>query len=150
MRMGPHVDSIIRRHFPKETCMSIARGHFDVTIEAEPPFLEQDGNRINHNLVRKEFYGDMVGKSEAHMVAAHTGTPGSAAYVAIEHFAGSVGGKSGTLVLVHSGTMSSGEAELSVTIIPDSGTGELAGVSGSMEIDSSDGKHAYVLSFRRP
>lgn len=130
--------------------MAIARGHFDVTTEAAPPFLEQDGNKLNHNIVRKKFSGDMTGRSEAHMVAAYTGTPGSAAYVAIEHFAGSVGGKSGTFVLKHSGTMSKGEPELSVTIVPDSGTGELKGISGSLQIDGSDGKHSYTLCYEEP
>ena len=57
--------------------MTIARGALDVTIEAEPPFVEQDGNKLSRNIVRKEFSGDMVGTSEAQMVAAYTGTPGS-------------------------------------------------------------------------
>ena len=56
--------------------MTIARGALDVTIEAEPPFVEQDGNKLSRNIVRKEFSGDMVGTSEAQMVAAYTGTPG--------------------------------------------------------------------------
>ena len=110
--------------------MPTARGTLDVTIEAEPPFLEQDGIKLNRNMVRKEFSGDVAGKSEAQMVAAYTATPGSAGYVAIEHFTGSVGGKSGSFVLQHHGLMEKGEAALTVTIVPDSGTGELAGISG--------------------
>ena len=62
--------------------MPTARGRLEVTIDAEPPFLEQDGVKLNRNLVRKQFSGDMVGKSEAQMVAAYTATPGSAGYVA--------------------------------------------------------------------
>ena len=62
--------------------MPTARGSFDVTIEAEPPFLEQDGIKLKRNVVRKEFLGDLVGTSEAQMVAAYTATPGSAGYVA--------------------------------------------------------------------
>ena len=57
--------------------MPTARGRLDVTIEAEPPFFEQDGVKLNRNLVRKEFSGDMVGQSEAQMVAAYTAIPGS-------------------------------------------------------------------------
>ena len=121
--------------------MATARGHFDVTAEAEPPYLEQDGNRLNHDIVRKKFSGDMTGRTEARMVAA---------YVAIEHFAGLVGGKSGTFALKHSGTMSTGEAELCVTIIPDSGTGELKGISGSLQIVGSDGKHAFTPPCEKP
>ncbi len=130
--------------------MAIARGSLNVVTEVEPPFLEQDGNKLSRNIVRKEFSGDMVGTSEAQMVAAYTGTPGSAGYVAIEHFTGSVGGKSGSLVLQHSGIMARGEAELVVRIVPDSGTGELTGISGTLEIDNSDGKHSYVLDYELP
>ena len=127
--------------------MPTARGPLDVNIEAEPPFLEQDGLKLNHNVVRKEFSGDMVGTSEAQMIAAYTGTPGSAGYVAIEHFTGSVGGKSGSFVLQHSGVMNKGDAQLTVTIVPDSGAGELAGISGTLEIDNDEGQHSYVLDY---
>ncbi len=127
--------------------MLTARGSIDVTMEAEPPNLEQDGIKLNRNVVRKEFLGDLVGASEAQMVAAYTATPGSAGYVAIEHFRGSVGGKSGSFVLQHSGLMNRGEAELTVTIVPDSGTGELAGISGTLEIDSDAGGHTYILEY---
>ena len=88
--------------------MPVARGTFDVTIEAEPPFFEQDGIKLNRNVVRKQFSGDLVGKSEAQMVAAYTATPGSAGYVAIEHFSGSVGGKAGSFLLQHHGLMDKG------------------------------------------
>ena len=127
--------------------MPTARGRLEVTIDAEPPFFEQDGVKLNRNLVRKEFSGDMVGQSEAQMVAAYTATPGSAGYVAIEHFTGSVGGKSGSCVLAHHGLMERGEAALTVTIVPDSGTGELAGISGTLQIDNDEGRHTYVLEY---
>ncbi len=127
--------------------MPTARGPMDVNIEPEPPFLEQDGLKLNRSVVRKEFSGDMVGGSEAQMIAAFTGTPGSAGYVAIEHFTGSVGGKSGSFVLQHSGVMDRGDARLAVTIVPDSGTGELAGISGTLQIDNDEGKHSYVLDY---
>ena len=127
--------------------MPTARGSFNVNIEAEPPFLEQDGLKLNRNVVRKEFSGDMVGTSDAQMIAAFTGTPGSAGYVAIEHFTGSVGGKSGSFVLQHSGVMNKGDAQLTVTIVPDSGSGELAGISGTLEIDNDGGQHSYVLDY---
>ena len=125
--------------------MPTARGRLEVTIDAEPPFFEQDGVKLNRNLVRKQFSGDMVGTSEAQMVAAYTATPGSAGYVAIEHFTGSVGGKSGSCVLQHHGLTERGEAALTVTIVPDSGTGELAGISGTLRIDNDEGRHSYVL-----
>lgn len=89
----------------------------------------------------------MVGVSEAHMLAAFTTVPGSAGYVAIEHFTGSVGGKSGSFVLQHSGVMNRGDARLTVTIVPDSGTGELAGIAGALAIDNTGGRHSYVLDY---
>ena len=127
--------------------MPTARGPLDVHTEAEQPFLDQDGLKLNRNVVRKEFSGDMVGTSEAQMIAAFTGTPGSAGYMAIEHFTGSVGGKSGSLVLQHSGVMNRGGAQLTIKIVPDSGTGELAGISGTLEIDNDQGHHSYVLDY---
>ena len=127
--------------------MTTARGAVEVTMEAEPPHLERDGNQLTRITVRKEFVGDMVSVSEASMVAAYTGTPGSAGYVAIEYFTGSVAGRSGSFVLQHNGIMSEGGAELAVRIVPDSGTGELTGISGTLEIDNTDGKHSYVLDY---
>lgn len=127
--------------------MPTARGPMDVHIDAEPPYLEQDGLELNRNLVRKAFSGDMAGASEAQMIAAVTATPGSAGYVAIEHFTGSVGGRSGSFVLQHSGVMNRGDARLEVAIVPDSGTGDLAGISGTLEIHNDEGQHSYVLDY---
>ncbi|MDE0375237.1 MAG: DUF3224 domain-containing protein [bacterium] len=126
--------------------MPTARGPMDVNIEGEPPYLDQDGLKLNRNVVRKVFSGDMVGASEAQMIAAFTATPGSAGYVAIEHFTGSVGGRSGSFVLQHSGVMTRGDGRLKVTIVPDSGTGDLAGISGTLEIHN-EGQHSYVLDY---
>ncbi|MDE2900542.1 MAG: DUF3224 domain-containing protein [Chloroflexota bacterium] len=127
--------------------MPTARGTFEVVMGGDPPFLEQDGLTLNRSFVHKEFAGDMAGTSEAQMLAAFTATPGSAGYVAIEHFTGSVAGKQGSFVMQHSGVMSQGDAQLSVTIVPDSGAGELAGISGTMEIDNDEGGHSYVLHY---
>ena len=127
--------------------MPTARGPFDVAMESEPPFLEQDGLTLNRNVVRKEFSGGIVGTSEAQMLAAFTAVPGSAGYVAIEHFTGSVNGKSGSLVLQHSGVMNKGDGQLTVVIVPDSGAGELTGISGTMQIDNDEGQHSYVLDY---
>lgn len=128
--------------------MPIARGQFEVATKPEPPFLEQDGNRLSRNTIRKQFSGDMTGSSEAQMLAAHTDTPGSAGYVAIEHFSGSIEGRSGSFILQHSGVMASGGARLTVEIIPDSGTDDLSGISGTMEIDNDDGEHSYTLDYK--
>ena len=127
--------------------MPTARGPMDVDIQPEPPFLDESGVTLSRNAVSKTFHGDMAGTSEAQMIAAFTATPGSAGYVAIEHFTGSVEGKSGSFVLQHSGVMNRGDAQLTVTIVPDSGSGDLTGISGTLEIDNADGKHSYVLNY---
>jgi len=116
-------------------------------MEPEPPFLEQDGVTLNRNAVRKELSGGMAGTSEAQMLAAFTDTPGSAGYVAIEHFTGSVDGKPGSFVLQYSGMMNKDDAQSTVTIVPDSGAGELAGISRAMELDKAEGQHSYVLDY---
>ena len=119
-------------------------------MDFEPPFLEQDGLKLNRTVVHKEYSGGMSGKSEAQMIAAFTDVPGSAGYVAIEHCKGSVDGKSGSLVLQHSGVMNKGDAQLTVIIVPDSGTGELTGISGTLEIDNDEGRHSYVFEYEYP
>ncbi|MGK2958386.1 MAG: DUF3224 domain-containing protein [Acidimicrobiales bacterium] len=130
--------------------MPTAKGPLEVTTEPEPPFLEQDGMTINRNVVRKKFLGEMSGTSEAQMIAARTASPGCAGYVAIEHFTGSIAGKSGSIVLQHFGLMDAGEADLKVIIVPGSGTGELAGISGTLTIDNDEGEHSYVLTYEQP
>ncbi len=130
--------------------MPIVQGPLEVNIEAEPPYLEDGGTRLNRNAVTKTFSGDMVGTSEAQMITAFTDTPGSAGYVAIEHFTGSVGGKSGSFVLQHSGVMDKGTPQLTVFILPDSGSGELSGISGTLEIGNDEGKHSYSLDYELP
>ena len=127
--------------------MPIARGPMDVDIQPEPPFLDESGVTLSRNAVSKTFHGEMAGTSEAQMIAAFTATPGSAGYVAIEHFTGSVEGKSGSFVMQHSGLMNRGDAQLTVTIVPDSGSGDLTGISGTLDIDNEDGKHSYALNY---
>jgi hypothetical protein len=84
------------------------------------------------------------------MLSAGTGVKGSAGYVAIERVVGRLDGRSGTFVLQHSGTMNRGQASLLVTVVPDSGTGELAGLAGTMAIDIVDGKHSYRFEYALP
>ena len=128
--------------------MPTARGPMDVNMDFEPPFLEQDGLKLNHTVVRQGVLRrDVRQVAEAQMIAAFTDVPGSAGYVAIEHFTGSVDGKTGSFVLQHSGVMNRGDAQLKVIIVPDSGTGELAGISGTLEIDNDEGRHSYVLEY---
>lgn len=130
--------------------MPTARGPLEVTTEGQPPVIDQDGVTINHNQVRKVFSGDLSGRSEAHMVAAMTAQKGSAGYVAIEHFTGTVDGREGSFVLQHSGIMDKGDASAAIMIVPGSGTGGLQGISGALDIDNDEGVHSYVLEYEIP
>ena len=84
------------------------------------------------------------------MLAAGTAIEGSAGYVAIEQATGTLHGRSGSFVLQHNGTMARGAGQLTITVVPDSGTGELVGLAGTMTITIVDGKHLYDSTTRSP
>ena len=98
-------------------------------------------------LIDKQFHGDLEAHSRGQMLAAGTSVKGSAGYVAIELVSGTLNGRMGTFILQHTGTMNRGTPQLSVTVVPDSGTGELVGLAGKMAIDISGGKHAYDFEY---
>jgi hypothetical protein len=84
------------------------------------------------------------------MLTAGTPVKGSAGYVAIERISGTLHGRTGTFVLQHTGTMTRGALQLSITVVPDSGTGQLAGLAGKMDIQIADGKHSYDFAYILP
>ena len=98
-------------------------------------------------LLDKQFHGDLQGTSKGQMLAAMTEMKDSAGYVAIEQVTGSLGGRSGSFALQHFGVTNRGMQELIVRVVPDSGTGELRGLSGVMTIDTSGGKHDYGFEY---
>jgi hypothetical protein len=100
--------------------------------------------------IDKQFHGDLEATSKGEMLAAMTETKGSAGYVAIERVTGALHGRTGAFVLQHSGTMNRGAASLSVTVVPDSGTDKLAGLSGKMAIQVEGGKHSYEFEYTLP
>ena len=95
----------------------------------------------------KQFHGDLEATSKGEMLAISTAVSGSAGYVAMEQVTGALSGRKGTFALQHTGTMNRGAPQLSVTVVPDSGTGELVGLSGKMEIKITDGKHFYEFDY---
>jgi hypothetical protein len=97
--------------------------------------------------IDKQFHGDLEATSKGQMLAAVTSVKGSAGYVAIEQVTGSLRGRSGTFVLQHSGTMTRGAPQQIVSVVPDSGTGELVGLTGTMTITIADGKHSYDFEY---
>ncbi|HSE37575.1 MAG TPA: DUF3224 domain-containing protein [Blastocatellia bacterium] len=95
----------------------------------------------------KQFHGDLEATSKGQMLAVGTEVQGSAGYVAMERVSGTLDGRKGTFALQHSGTMTRGTPQLSITVVPDSGTGELAGLTGKMTIKIADGKHFYEFEY---
>ncbi|MDN5780939.1 MAG: DUF3224 domain-containing protein [Luteimonas sp.] len=106
-----------------------------------------DGANMTRMRLEKTFQGALDASSVVEMTSVGTAIPGSAAYVAIEHVQGRLDGRLGSFALQHAGTMDRGTPSLSVSVVPDSGTGELDGLSGTMQIDIVDGQHFYTLEF---
>ena len=126
---------------------STAAGTFEVTMNPDPPYDVNEGASIGRVSLKKQFTGDLEASSSAEMIGVRAEVKGSAGYVAIERVVGTLNGRTGSFVLQHSGTMTRGKGELSVSVVPDSGTGELKGISGKMTIEISDGKHSYSFEY---
>jgi len=101
--------------------------------------------------IEKQFHGDLEGSSKGFMLSsAATIVKGSGGYVAMERFTGTLKGRTGSFVLQHSGTMTRGTPHLSVAVVPDSGTGQLAGLTGTMTIKIDNGNHSYNFEYTLP
>jgi uncharacterized protein DUF3224 len=126
--------------------MTHARGEFDVKVAPQAP---EDGAvpSLGRFTLDKQFHGDLDATSRGQMLTAGTGVEGSAGYVAMEVVSGSLHGRRGTFALQHGGTMTRGAPALSIRVVPDSGTGELAGLSGGMSITIVGGKHFYDFEY---
>jgi len=125
--------------------MMRASGTFEVKLSKQPADGEETVGRMT---IDKRFSGDLAGSSLGQMLAVGTDVKGSAGYVAMERVTGTLGGRSGTFALQHSGTMNRGDAQLSVTVVPDSATGELVGLAGRMTIEITGGQHLYAMEYR--
>src|SRR5262249_38716379 len=132
---------------PCPSMSTLATGSFDVTMNAPPPYDTADGVVLGRATFDKRFHGDLDGSSKVEMLSAVTPVKGSAAYVAIERVVGTLECRAGSFVLQHSASMTRGEASLTVAVVPDSGTGALAGIAGKMKIDIVDGKHLYEFDY---
>jgi hypothetical protein len=125
----------------------VARGAFDVKLTPQPSDRQPEDSALGRMWLDKEFHGDLEATSRGQMLTAMTDVKGSAGYVAIERVSGTLGGRAGSFVLQHTGTMARGTPSLTITVVPDSGTGELTGLSGGMTIIITDGKHSYELEY---
>jgi hypothetical protein len=124
-----------------------ASGTFAVKLTPQEFHKPVEGAPVGRLSIDKQFHGDIDGSSIGEMLSAMTEVKGSAGYVAIERVTGTVHGKRGTFVLQHSGTMTRGTPLLVCTVVPDSGTDELTGLSGTFAINIVDGKHTYEFNY---
>ena len=129
---------------------SHATGTFEVRLVPQPPEDKADGSTLARMSIDKQFHGDLEGTSKGQMLTAGTDVKGSAGYVAIERITGTLHGRTGTFVLQHSGTLTRGAPQQSITVVPDSGTGQLLGLAGKMTINIADGKHSYDFEYTLP
>ena len=129
----------------KEVTMT-ARGTFEVKMTPQP----QDdgaGGSFDRLFGDKQFHGELDAVSKGQMLAARTAVEGSGGYVALELVTGKLNGRRGSFVLQHKGTMRKGVYNMDVTVIPDSGTDELVGITGTMTIIIEGSKHSYNFEY---
>ena len=135
----------------KETPMPHhATGTFEVKLAPLDPAFKADDNSIGRYSLDKQFHGSLEATSKGEMLSGGGTVKGSGGYVAIERVTGTLDGRTGTFIFQHNGTMQAGVFHLNVIVIPDSGTAQLTGLQGSMEIIIKDGKHSYDLSYSLP
>jgi len=126
-----------------------ASGPFDVKLTPQPAEPDIDGG-LARMALDKTFHGDLDATSKGTMLSAMTDVKGSAGYVALERVTGTLHGRRGSFVLQHSGTMDRGAPTLTISVVPDSGTDELAGLSGTMAIVIARGTHNYGFDYELP
>lgn len=129
--------------------MPHAKGQFDVSITPDERLGSTD-TALGRMIISKAFHGDLEANSSGQMLTVTTDIANSAGYVAVERVTGVLHGRTGSFVLQHSGTMNRGVSILSVTVVPDSGTGDLQRIAGSLVITITDGTHYYDFEYTLP
>ena len=124
-----------------------ASGTFDVTLKPLPADNAPGAELLGRMSIEKRFHGDIEGTSKGQMLTGGTAIKNSAAYVAIEQVSGSLKGRKGSFILQHTGIMNRGEGSLGITVVPDSGTGALEGLNGTMVIKIDAGRHSYEMEY---
>ncbi|MGW0805088.1 DUF3224 domain-containing protein [Nonomuraea sp. NPDC002799] len=127
-----------------------AKGTFDTADwNAQPAFSDRDGVQLGLVTMSKTFHGDLTGTSVVHLMVAATEVEDSRSYVALERVEGTLAGRPGSFALQHNAVSDRSEQSLTITVVPDSGTGELRGLRGEMDIIvAPDGGHSYVFDYR--
>jgi hypothetical protein len=127
-----------------------ATGSFEVTLQPLPNADASSNPLLGRMLLIKKFSGDLVADARGQMLSAGTSTRGSACYVAIDHVTGELDGRKGSFLLQHTGIMNRGAPSLSITVVPDSGTDELASLTGTLSINIVGGRHFYDFIYSLP
>jgi len=127
-----------------------ATGPFDVKLIPLDPAFKTEDTSIARMSIDKQFHGDLEAGSKGEMLSAATSVKGSAGYVAIERVSGSLHGRTGTFILQHNATMARGTPMLNIIVVPDSATGQLTGLTGTMNIIIANGKHSYYFAYTLP
>lgn len=126
--------------------MHHAKGEFEVKLAK----VRGDEDALMRMSIDKQFSGDLVATSVGQMMAGGNEANGARVYVALETVTGMLDGKSGSFILAHRGTMTKDGQALSVIVVPDSGTGELTGIDGTLDIQITGGKHFYTFDYTLP
>ncbi|MFC4006376.1 DUF3224 domain-containing protein [Nonomuraea purpurea] len=126
-----------------------AKGTFDTAgWNAQPALSDRDGVQFGLVTMSKTFHGDLTATGVVHLLVASTPVEDSRAYVAMERVEGTLDGRAGSFVVQHNAVDDRGEQSLTVTVVPDSGTGELLGLRGTMDIIiGPDGGHSYTFDY---
>jgi hypothetical protein len=127
------------------TTSILATGTFEV--QTQPQVQDDPAQGLGRLGLDKQFSGDLVGMGKGVMLTAMASTPGSGAYVAVERVTGKLHGREGTFLLQHAGTMANGSQQLAINVVPDSGTGALAGIAGQLDIRIENGRHFYEFEY---
>ena len=127
--------------------MTHVGGTFDVKLTPAALADTAADKALGRLTIEKQYHGDLEATGKGEMLTAGTSVKDSAGYVAMEQVTGTLSGRRGAFVLQHSGTMTRGTPQLTITIVPDSGTGQLAGLAGKMTIRIEAGKHYYELEY---
>lgn len=128
----------------------VAKGTFTVEMKSQAEPNAADGVSLGRMSLDKRFEGDLVATGKGEMLTALTPIKDSAGYVAIERVTGTLHGRRGSFVFQHTGTMDRESQQLSITVVPSSGTGALAGLSGNFKITITEGKHFYEFEYSLP
>lgn len=127
-----------------------ASGPFDVKLVAQGASDKAEGSTLARMSIDKQYHGSLEATAKGEMLTAGTDVQGSAGYVAIERVSGTLNGQRGSFVLQHSGTLTRGTPVQNITVVPDSGSGQLTGITGKLTVNIAGGKHFYEFEYTLP